>query len=302
MLKGSSLLIVGRRDCIEAGLFSCFTSAGCRVVSSVRAGLDILSRPAVEAFFAKEKPAFVVLTSVRSGGIGVNLALPAEFIFENIQAQTNIIDISYRFGVKKLLYLAASCIYPKDCPQPMKEDDFQAGRMEATSEPYSMAKAAGVVMCQAYRKQYGFPAIIGVPATVYGPGGEEDPKEAHVLGSMIAKFRDAIKSKASTVSFWGTGSPRREFIYSADLADACRFLLKTYDRPEMVNIGTGNDISIIELASLIRDVYGYDGKIVWDTSKPDGAPRKLLDVTRLSALGWKSKVSLRDGLTICARA
>ncbi len=302
MLKGASLLIVGHRDCVENGLFADLSSAGFDVVSSARAGLDVLSRPAVEAFFTRKKPVYVVLASVRSGGIGVNQALPAEFIFENIQAQANIIDVSYRFGVKKLLYLAASCIYPKDCPQPMKEEYFQTGRMEPTSEPYSMAKAAGVVMCQAYRRQYGFPAIVGVPATVYGPGGEEDPKEAHVLGSMTARFRDAIQAKASAVSVWGTGSPRREFIYSGDFAEACRFLLEHYDQPEMVNIGNGNDISIFDLASLIGDVYGFDGKINWDTSKPDGAPRKLLDIARLSALGWKPRVGLRDGVAICAKA
>ncbi|MBF0594989.1 MAG: NAD-dependent epimerase/dehydratase family protein, partial [Candidatus Omnitrophica bacterium] len=284
------------------GLFAYFMAAGFKVNSSAREGLDVLDRRAVEAFMADRKPDYVILTSVRSGGIGVNQAKPAEFIFDNIQAQTNVIDVSYRQGVKKLLYLAASCIYPKDCPQPMKEEYFQTGRMELTSEPYSMAKSAGVVMCQAYRKQYGFSAIVGVPATVYGPGGEEDPKEAHVLGSMTAKFKDAINAKASAVSFWGTGSPRREFIYSADLADACRFLLETYDQPQMVNVGTGTDISILELAALIKDVSGFKGDVVWDASKPDGALRKLLDSTRLLSLGWKPAVSLREGLAVCARA
>lgn len=302
MIKGSSLLLVGHRDCTENGLFAEFSSAGFKVLSSARLGLDVLNRPAVEAFFAKEKPIYIVLGSVRSGGIGVNQALPAEFIFENIQAQSNVIDVAYRCGVKKLLYLAASCVYPKDCPQPMKEEYFQTGRMELTSEPYSMAKAAGVVMCQAYRKQYGFPAIIAVPATVYGPGGEEDPKEAHVLGSMTAKFREALRTGAPDVSFWGTGVPRREFIYSGDLADACRFLFETYDQPEMVNIGCGHDIAILDLATLIADVYGFRGNIIWDTSKPDGSLRKLLDVTRLSALGWQPKVGLREGISIGARA
>ncbi len=297
-----SVLIIGHRDCIEHGLFAYFMAAGFKVNSSAREGLDVLDRRAVEAFMADRKPDYVILTSVRSGGIGVNQAKPAEFIFDNIQAQTNVIDVSYRQGVKKLLYLAASCIYPKDCPQPMKEEYFQTGRMELTSEPYSMAKSAGVVMCQAYRKQYGFSAIVGVPATVYGPGGEEDPKEAHVLGSMTAKFKDAINAKASAVSFWGTGSPRREFIYSADLADACRFLLETYDQPQMVNVGTGTDISILELAALIKDVSGFKGDVVWDASKPDGALRKLLDSTRLLSLGWKPAVSLREGLAVCARA
>ncbi|MBF0387001.1 MAG: GDP-L-fucose synthase [Candidatus Omnitrophica bacterium] len=302
MPKGSSLLIVGHLDCVENGLFAEFSSAGFEVTSSARAGLDVLDRPQVEAFFAKQRPEYVVLASVRSGGIGVNQALPAEMIFENIQAQANIIDVAFHCGVKKLLFLAASCIYPKDCPQPMAEAHFLTGRMEPTSEPYSMAKAAGVIMCQAYRKQHGFPAIVGVPATVYGPGGAEDPKDAHVLGSMTARFREAIKAGAPEVSFWGTGAPRREFIYSGDFAEACRFLLENYDRPEMVNIGSGSDISIQDLASLIADVYGYEGRIVWDTAKPDGALRKLLDISRLSALGWKPGVTLREGVTICARS
>ncbi len=297
-----SLLIVGHRDCIENGLYADFSSTGFRVVSSVRAGLNVLNRPAVEAFFAKEKPAYVIVASVRSGGIGANQALPAEFFFENMQAQMNVIDVAYRCGVKKLLYLAASCVYPKDAPQPVKEEYFLTGRMELTSEPYAMAKAAGVVMCQAYRQQYGFPAIVAVPATVYGPGGEEDPKEAHVLGSLTAQFRAAVMAKIPELVFWGTGTARREFIYSGDFADACRFLLETYDRPEMVNIGTGRDIAIHDLASLLADVYGFTGKIRWDTSKVDGAPRKLLDVSRLAALGWQARVGLREGVIICSRA
>lgn len=295
----NSVLIVGHRDCIEAGLWDYFTAAGFRTVSSVRVGLDVLNRSAVEAFFAKEKPSYVILSSVRSGGIGVNQARPAEFIFENIQAQTNVIDVAYRTGVIKLLYLAASCIYPKDCPQPMKEEYFQTGRMELTSEPYSMAKAAGVVMCGAYRRQYGFPVIVGVPATVYGPGGDEDPKEAHVLGSMMAKFQEAVRSKSPEVVFWGTGRPRREFLYSADLADACHFLLEAYDQPDLVNIGVGDDMAVLELAELIKAACGFGGKIVWDTSKPDGAARKWLDPARLTQLGWKPATTLGEGIAAC---
>ena len=302
MKNSGSVFIVGHRDCVEAGLFSCFTAGGFNVISSVREGVNVLDRSAVEAFFARHKPSWVILTSVRSGGILANQSFPAEFIFENIQAQTNIIDVSYRSGVKKLLYLAASCIYPKDCPQPMKEEYFQAGRMEPTSEPYSMAKAAGVVMCQAYRKQYGFSAIVGVPATVYGPGGNEDPKEAHVLGGMIAKFREAVTAKAAKVTFWGTGSPRREFIHSSDLADACRFLLETYDQPDMINIGTGEDISILDLAALVKNACGFNGEVAWDVSRPDGAPRKLLDSTRLIALGWRGRTPLHDGIVSYLKA
>jgi GDP-L-fucose synthase len=262
--------------------------------------VSLLDRSEVDAFITAQKPDYILLASVRSGGIGANQQFPAEFIYENLVAQSNVIDAACRAGVRKLLYLAASCVYPKDCQQPMKEDYFQTGRMEPTSVPYSMAKTAGIIMCQAYRRQYGFSAIIGVPATVYGPGGDESPKEAHVLGSMMDKFRVAMQAHDAEITFWGTGAPRREFIYSKDLAEACALLLDVYDQPEMINIGPGRDISIMELAALVKDVYHFTGDICWDTSKPDGALKKLLDSSRLLALGWRPSTALRDGISACA--
>ncbi len=299
MEKKSSILIVGHRDAAENALVRYFTDQGWKVFSSARGVLDVLDRVNAEAFFAREKPAYVIFGSVRSGGIAANQEFPAEFIYENMLAQSHIIDLAYRHGVTKLLYLAASCIYPKDCPQPIKETYFQTGRMEPTSEPYSMAKAAGVVMCQAYRAQYGFPAIIGVPATVYGPGAEENARDMHVLGAMLSKFRTAIMLKETALTFWGSGTPRREFIHADDLAKACAFLLENYDERHMINIGGGKDVSIKELAGFAAAAAGFKGEILWDTSKTDGALRKLLDSSRLLELGWKPLIGLKEGLLSC---
>jgi GDP-L-fucose synthase len=297
-----SVGIVGHADSIEAGLWDYFTAAGFRTVSTVRAGVDARDRAAMNRFWAEARPQWVIVTSVRSGGIGANQQFPAEFIDDNLQAQGNAIDAAYRNGVRKLLYLAASCVYPKDCPQPMKEEYFQTGPMEPTSAPYSMAKAAGVLMCQAYRRQYGFPAIVGVPATVYGPGGHEDPKDAHVLGSMAVKFCEAVRRKQERITFWGTGAPRREFIHARDLASSCHFLLENYDSAGMINIGTGSDVAIRDLADMIRTACGFTGQVEWDTSKPDGALRKLLDSSRLRALGWRPAADLPEGISAVVRS
>ena len=297
MDKSSSFLIVGHGDVIEMSLCDHLRRQGFGTVfSSTALRLDVLDRAAVERFFDAEKPEYVILTSIRSGGIGANQAHPAELISENLQVQNNIIDVSFRRGVKKLLFLAASCIYPKDCPQPIKEEYFLTGAMEKTSEPYSIAKAAGVIMCQAYRRQYGFPAIVAVPATVYGPGGEEDLKDAHVLSAMILKFKEALRLGVDHVEFWGSGRPRREFIFGDDLASACLFLLEKYDTAELINIGVGDDVDVKELASLIKAASGFKGDVRWDASKPDGALRKLLDNSKISSLGWKAKTGLRDGI------
>lgn len=297
MDKSSSFFIVGHGDVIETALCDHLRRQGFKaVLSSTALGLDVLDRAAVDRFFDAEKPEYVVMTSVRSGGIGANQAFPAELIYENLQAQGNIIDGAFRKGVKKLLFLAASCIYPKECAQPIREEAFLTGPMEKTSEPYSMAKAAGVIMCQAYRKQYGFPAIVAVPATVYGPGREEDPKDAHVLSAMIMKFREAMRSGAEAVEFWGSGQPRREFIFGDDLASACLFLLERYDEAGLINIGAGEDVEVKELALLIKAASGFKGEVRWDAFRPDGALRKLLDSSKLSSLGWRAKTSLEDGI------
>jgi GDP-L-fucose synthase len=245
----------------------------------------------------QESPEVVVLTSVRSGGIGANQALAGEFIYENLQAQCNVIHTAYQHRVSKLLYVGASCVYPRDCPQPLKEEFFLSGPMEKTSEPYSMAKAAGIVMCQAYRKQYGFNAISIVPATVFGPGeGSGEAENAHVMGALMAKFRKAVKAGDKSVELWGTGEPRREFLYADDFASACHFLLEHYEGAELLNVGTGVEVSIRELTMIIREVSGFKGEITWDTSRPDGAKRKFLDSSRLHAMGWKPRVDLADGI------
>lgn len=299
MDKKSSLLIVGHQDAAQAALYRHFSALGWTVFSSAQGAFDVLDRVKGEAFFVREKPAYVILGSVRSGGIAANQEFPAEFMYENTLAQANIIDLAYRHGVKKLLYLAASCIYPKDCLQPMREEYFQTGPMEPTSEPYSMAKAGGVLMCQAYRTQYGFRAVVGVPATVYGPGGHEDARDMHVLGAMLAKFHMAVAAKESALTFWGSGAPRREFIHADDLARACAFLLETYDERAIINIGAGEDVTIKELAALVADATGFNGEIRWDSSRPDGASRKWLDSSRLFDLGWRPSIGLKEGIRSC---
>ncbi len=295
--RSAPFLVIGHGDAVEAALCDHLSRQGfTRVLSSTALRLDVLDRAAVERFFDAEKPEYVVLSSVRSGGIGANQAHPAELFYENVQAEINVIDLSFRKGVKKLLFLAASCIYPKDCAQPIREEYFLTGPMEKTSEPYSMAKAAGVVMCQAYRKQYGFPAIAAVPATAYGPLGMEDPADAHVLSAMIMKFREAMHSGKDVVEFWGSGRPRREFIFADDLASASLFLLEHYDTGELINIGVGEDVAVGDLALMIRDAVGFKGDVRWDASRPDGAMRKLLDHTRISSLGWQARTPLVAGI------
>lgn len=302
MNKKAPVFVVGQGDVTERSLCSVlrreeFSS----VISSTERALPVLDKAALDKFFEAERPAYVVVTSVRSGGIGANREHPAEFIHENLLAQSNVIDLAYRYGVKKLLYLAASCIYPRECPQPIQEDMFFSGPMEPTSLPYSTAKAAGVVMCQAYRRQYGFPAIVAVPATVYGPGPEHGLEDAHVMGALIGKFRRAVAERAGRLELWGSGNPRREFLYGDDLARACLFLLENYDSDQLINIGTGTDVTIRELAGLVGEATGFRGEVVWDASRPDGAMRKLLDSSRILTMGWRPEVSLAQGIGLSCR-
>jgi GDP-L-fucose synthase len=293
----TKILVVGHGDVMEASLRAHFAAQGYEGVISVGA-FNPLDAAGTRAFFEREKPEVVILGSVRSGGIEINRAQPAEFIYENLLSEVNVIDAAYRAGVEKLLFLGASCVYPKDCPQPMKEEYFLTAPMEPTSLPYSAAKAAGVVMCQSYRRQYGFNAIVAVPATVYGANGSmgEDARMAHVLGACVTKFSRAVKEKQQTVTLWGTGEARREFIFGEDFAAACVFLLENYDGEEILNIGTGEDVTIKALAVIIKDISGFKGEVVWDASKPDGAMRKLLDSSKLLSMGWKPKVSLTEGI------
>ena len=271
------------------------------LVTRTHAELDLTDQAAVRRFFAGEHPEYVFLAAAKVGGILANDTSPADFIRDNLFIQTNVIDAAYRSGVKKLLFLGSSCIYPKHAPQPMKEEHLLTGPLEPTNEWYAVAKIAGIKIGQAYRRQYGFNAIALMPTNLYGPGDNFDPQTSHVLPALMRKFHEAKVSGAPRIVVWGTGKPRREFLHVDDLAAASLFLMRHYDAEEIVNVGVGEDISIAELAGLIREVVGYQGEIVYDSSKPDGTPRKLLDVSRLQALGWKARISLREGVTATYR-
>ena len=257
---------------------------------------DLSNQKAVSEFFMDEKPDYVFLTGAKVGGILANSQYPAEFIYSNMQSQTNVIHAAWKTGVKKLLFLGSSCIYPKGCPQPMKEEYLLSGKLESTSEPYAIAKIAGVKMCQSYNLQYGTKYISVIPADLYGPEDDFDLETSHVLPALIKKIHHAKVSDEKEVVVWGTGSPRREALHVDDLADACVFLMDNYDESEMINVGSGEDLSIGELARLVSDVIGFKGNIVFDESKPDGAPRKLLDNSKIRKLGWSPKIGLEQGI------
>jgi GDP-L-fucose synthase len=258
--------------------------------------LDLMDQKATADFFEIEKPEYVFLAAAKVGGIKANDDFPADFIFQNLQIQNNIIHNAYKNGVKKLLFLGSSCIYPRDCAQPIKEEYFMTGPLEKTNDAYAMAKIAGIKMCQSYNKQYGTKFIAVMPTNLYGPNDNFDLESSHVLPALLRKFHDAKIENKNEVVMWGTGSPMREFLYVDDLADACVHLMNVYDGDEIVNIGTGEDIKIIELANLIKKTVGFEGQIVKDETKPDGTPRKLLDVSRLHSLGWQHKTNLEEGL------
>ncbi len=269
------------------------------ILTRTHSELDLTDQSAVDAFFKKERPEYVFLAAAKVGGIYANNAYRADFIYQNLMIESNLIHASYRHGVKKLLFLGSSCIYPKLAPQPMKEEHLLTGLLEPTNEPYAIAKIAGIKMCDAYNRQYGTNFMSAMPTNLYGPGDNYDLKNSHVLPALIRKMHEAKIQNAKEVVVWGTGSPRREFLYSDDLADACVFLMERYnaaDVGEFVNIGAGKEITIREAAELIADVVGFKGKLVFDTSKPDGTPRKLLDVSRLQALGWRAKTGFREGI------
>jgi GDP-L-fucose synthase len=258
--------------------------------------LDLKDQKAVADFFAKEKPDYVFLAAAKVGGIVANNTYKAEFIYDNILIQSNVIHNSYVTGVKKLMFLGSSCIYPKLAPQPLKEDYLLTGLLEPTNEPYAIAKIAGIKMCDAYRDQYGCNFISVMPTNLYGPNDNYDLNNSHVLPALIRKFYEAKLENKKQVEIWGTGSPKREFLHADDLADACYFLMNNFDESGLVNIGTGEDISIKNLALLIKDIVGFKGELVFDTSKPDGTPRKLMDVNKLSSMGYKCKISLEEGI------
>lgn len=270
---------------------------GCtNLVTRTHDELDLRDAAATRSFFAEERPNYVFLAAARVGGIAANRAKPAEFIFDNLAIQESVIDAAYRSGVKKLLFLSSSAIYPRDARQPMSEDMLLTGPLEPSNEFYSVAKLAGIKLCQAYRQQYGFNAICALPTNLYGPNDHFDLESGHVVPAMLRRFHEAKVAGAREVVVWGTGRARREFMFSEDCAEACLFLMQHYSDPMPMNVGVGTDMSIAELAQTVKGVVGFEGEIVFDTTKPDGAPRKLLDVTRLQNMGWRATTRLREGL------
>lgn len=258
--------------------------------------LDLRNQQAVADFFEQEKPDFVFLAAAKVGGIIANNTYKGDFIYENLMIQNNVIHQSYLNNVKKLMFLGSSCIYPKMAPQPLKEEYMLTGELEPTNEPYAIAKIAGIKMCDAYRDQFGCNFISVMPTNLYGPNDNYDLKNSHVLPAMLRKFITAKNNNDSSVTIWGTGSPKREFLHADDLAEACLFLMKNYDDKGLVNIGIGDDISILDLAILVKKIVGYEGEILTDTTKPDGTPRKLMDVSKLNKLGWNAKITLEEGI------
>lgn len=297
MHKDSKIYVAGHTGLVGSAILRKLRADGfTNLVTRRHAGLDLTRQAEVESFFEQERPEYVFLAAARVGGILANDSYPAEFIACNLMIQTHVIDASWRFGVKKLLFLGSSCIYPKFAPQPMKEEYLLSGELEPTNQWYAVAKIAGIKMCQAYRAQHGFDAISCMPTNLYGPGDNFDLKSSHVLPALIRKCHEAKACGAREVIVWGTGDPRREFLHVDDLADACVFLMQTYGSPEIVNVGVGTDMRIAELAGLIREIVGFPGRLEYDATKPDGTPRKMLDVGRLTALGWRPRIGLREGI------
>jgi GDP-L-fucose synthase len=291
------VFVAGHAGLVGSALVRRWTAAGFGdLLLKRRSELDLTDKGAVDAFFERERPDQVLLAAAKVGGILANDRFPADFLRDNLVIQTNVIDAAYRFGVRKLLFLGSSCIYPKFADQPIREEALLTGALEPTNQWYAIAKIAGLKMCEAYRRQHGFNAISVMPTNLYGPGDNFDLKTSHVLPALIRKFHEAKVSGAGQVEIWGTGSPRREFLHVDDLADACLHLMQSYDDEPLVNVGCGEDISISELAALIGRIVGYDGAVVFDKSKPDGTPRKLLDVSRLGSLGWRPRIRLEDGI------
>jgi GDP-L-fucose synthase len=297
MNEGSRIFVAGHRGLVGAAILRELQRLGYRdLVLRGRSELDLRSQAAVDRFFEQARPEYVFLAAAKVGGIHANDMYPADFLRDNLQIQTNVIDAAWRSGVRKLCFLGSSCIYPKLAPQPMREDALLTGPLEPTNEWYAIAKIAGIKMCQAYRRQHGFNAITLMPTNLYGPGDNFDPQNSHVMPALIRRFHEARLRGDAEVMIWGTGTPRREFLHCDDLANAVVHLMRTYDEEPLVNIGCGSDVTIRELAELVARVVGYEGRLAFDTSKPDGAPRKLLDVSRLAGLGWKPSISLEDGL------
>ncbi len=297
MEQDAKIYVAGHRGLVGSAIVRRLEAGGWqRLVTRTRAELDLTDRPAVLEFFRKERPEYVFDAAARVGGIHANDTYPADFIRDNLLIQMNVIDGAFEGGAKKFLFLGSSCIYPRLAPQPIQESSLLTGPLEPTNEWYAIAKIAGIKVCQAYRKQHGFDAICPMPTNLYGPGDNFNLETSHVLPALLRKFHEAKQAGAPEVVVWGSGKPRREFLYVDDLADACVHLMQHYDSGEIINVGTGEDVSIAELVDIVRDVTGFEGKIVYDRSKPDGTPRKLLDVSRVHGTGWHHSTGLREGI------
>lgn len=297
MNKHSRLYIAGHRGMVGSALLQKFQQAGyTNIITRSSAELDLTNQQKVSAFFEQEKPAYVILAAARVGGIGANMQYPVEFLLQNLQIQNNVIDAAFRTGVQKILFLGSSCIYPRECPQPMKEEYLLTGKLEPTNEGYAIAKIAGLRLLEYYSKQYGWDTLSVMPSNLYGSNDSFDPAHSHVLSALVKKFSDAVQNGDQEVVVWGTGNARRELMHVSDCADAILFLFENYQSSDFINIGVGEDVSIRELAELIALKTGYTGHIRFDVSKPDGMPRKCLDVTRLSSLGYRPQISLEQGV------
>lgn len=297
MNKQDKIYVAGHRGMVGSAIVRKLEQEGyTHIIKKTSAELDLRNQQAVADFFAAEKPDYVFLAAAKVGGIVANNTYRAEFIYDNLMMESNIIHQSYVNGVKKLLFLGSSCIYPKLAPQPLKEEYLLSGYLEETNQPYAIAKIAGIELCDSYRAQYGCNYISAMPTNLYGPNDNYDLEKSHVLPAMLRKFITAKRTHAPTVTIWGTGTPKREFLHVDDLAEACLYLMQTYNEKGLVNIGTGTDVTILELAELIKQITGYQGEIVLDATKPDGTPRKLMDVSKLAAAGWRAKIDLKTGI------
>ncbi len=297
MEKTAKIYIAGHRGLVGSAIQRALEKEGyANLLCRSHAELELIDQSAVNTFFAEERPEYVFLAAAKVGGIYANNTYRGEFIYENLMVQNNVIEAARRFGVKRLLFLGSSCIYPRNCPQPMREEYLLSGPLEQTNEPYAVAKIAGIKLCEAYNAQYGTDFISVMPTNLYGPNDNYDLKNSHVLPALLRKFHEAKMSGAESVTIWGTGTPKREFLHVDDMASACLFIMKKTGYRDMLNIGSGEEVTIHELAKLIAEVVGFQGQIIHDANKPDGTPRKLLDSTRLNNLGWKKTISLKDGL------
>ncbi len=297
MNKDSKIYIAGHRGLVGSALFRKFKQEGySNLIVQTRQKLDLENRDAVFQFFAKIKPEYVLMAAAKVGGIAANIAAPTEFLLDNLKIQNNILEACLKFKIKKTLFLGSSCVYPRECQQPMHESYFMHGPLEPTNESYAIAKIAGIRLAQSMHRQYGLKVICPMPCNLYGQGDYFDFERSHVISALVRRFAEAKQKKSKSITLWGTGNARREFLHVDDCADACLFLMLNFDSPDIINVGSGIDFSILELAKKIAHIVDYSGRIVWDKSKPDGMPRKLLDVSKLNALGWKHTVPLDKGL------